>query len=202
MTGRGRLALTFDAEHPDRPTRPLVVERLLDSLAEAGARATFFMQGRWVEAYPRLASRVAAAGHLVGNHSHYHVRMKLLSDDGIRADVAAAERVIRRYAGTDPRPWFRLPFGNGFDDPRVLGLLHANGYRDVNWDVDSGDWRVGLSGPRLARGVLEAVERGGDGQIVLFHSWPRATARAMPRILAGLAERGWRFVGVDELIGA
>jgi peptidoglycan/xylan/chitin deacetylase (PgdA/CDA1 family) len=199
-----RVALTFDAEHPDRPTRPLVLERLLASLESAGVRATFFLQGRWVEAYPKLAARIASAGHLVGNHSHYHARMKLLSDDGIRRDVASAERVIRRYCGVDPRPWFRLPFGNGFDDARILGLLTAAGYRDINWTVDSGDWRVGLSSPRLARGVVDALDGAdaGDGQIVLLHAWPKATALALPQILAGLAERGWRFVGVDELPAA
>jgi len=50
-----RVALTFDAEHPDRPARPGNDERLLDALAAAGVRATFFVQGRWAEAYPAVA---------------------------------------------------------------------------------------------------------------------------------------------------
>ena len=52
-----RVALTFDAEHPDRPSAPGVQERLLDSLRRLEVRATFFVQGRWAEAYPLTARR-------------------------------------------------------------------------------------------------------------------------------------------------
>ena len=88
-----RVALTFDAEHPDRPTRPGVAEGLLDLLAAEQIQATFFIQGRWAEAYPTTAARIAADGHLVGNHSHYHARMTLLSESGFDTDVRDAERL-------------------------------------------------------------------------------------------------------------
>ena len=74
-----RVALTIDTEHPDRPARPGNVERILDTLAATGTRATFFVQGRWAEAYPGLARRIAAEGHLVGNHGRAHVSLRLLS---------------------------------------------------------------------------------------------------------------------------
>ena len=64
-----RVALTFDAEHPDRPHRPGVSAALLDVLAERHVLTTWFLQGRWVEAEPVLARRVVADGHVVGNHS-------------------------------------------------------------------------------------------------------------------------------------
>ena len=41
-----RVALTFDAEHPDRPTTSGVDEQLLDVLDDLDVRATFFVQGR------------------------------------------------------------------------------------------------------------------------------------------------------------
>jgi len=47
-----RVALTFDAEHPDRPHRPGVTEEILDVLADRAVSATWFLQGRWVEALP------------------------------------------------------------------------------------------------------------------------------------------------------
>jgi hypothetical protein len=83
-----RVALTFDAEHPSRShCPPGVQEALLEELANRGLRATFFVQGRWAKAYPQTARAIAAAGHLIGNHSHYHARMSLLSDEGLRIDV-------------------------------------------------------------------------------------------------------------------
>ena len=54
-----RVALTFDAEHPDRPNcAPGVPEALVELLGDRGVRATFFLQGRWVEAYPETARRI------------------------------------------------------------------------------------------------------------------------------------------------
>jgi peptidoglycan/xylan/chitin deacetylase (PgdA/CDA1 family) len=102
-----RVALTFDAEHPDRPHRPGVTDAILDTLADADVRSTWFLQGRWVEAQPATAARVAREGHLVGNHTFYHARLPLLTDEGIATDIRAAEEVIREVVGVDPRPWFR-----------------------------------------------------------------------------------------------
>ena len=124
-----RVALTFDVEHPDRPNlAPDALEHILHALAAHNARATFFLQGRWVEAHPERTRLIAAAGHLVGNHSFYHARMPLLTDEGLEADVLAAERAIEEVTGTSPRPWFRCPFGTGWDDdpgagrPRPAGV--------------------------------------------------------------------------------
>ena len=54
-----RVALTFDTEHWSHPSGADVQERILDVLAGAGVRATFFVQGRWATAYPECARRIA-----------------------------------------------------------------------------------------------------------------------------------------------
>lgn len=195
-----RVALTFDAEHPDRPDgRPEHAARILDALGSAGARATFFVQGRWALAHPSLARRIAVEGHLIGNHSHFHARMTLFSDDGIRADVLEGQASIEKATGTDPRPWFRCPFGDGHDDPRVLAILDELGYRDVFWQLMVEDWEPFRAGPNLARDVLDGIDQHGDGAVVLLHTWPERTADAVPAILSGIRERGADCVGVDEL---
>jgi peptidoglycan/xylan/chitin deacetylase (PgdA/CDA1 family) len=195
-----RVALTFDAEHPDRPLgRPDHAGRILDALAAAGARATFFVQGRWALAYPSLAHRIADEGHLVGNHSHFHAPITLFSDDGIRADVIEGQDAVAEATGVDPRPWFRCPFGDGHDDPRVLAILDELGYRNVFWRVMVEDWEPHRTGPLLERDTIAGVASHGDGAIVLLHTWPLGTADAVPSIVRGLADRGATFVGVDEL---
>ncbi len=192
-----RVALTFDAEHPDRPTQPGVAESILATLEEAGLRATFFIQGRWVEAEPGTAKQIAAAGHLVGNHSHYHARMPLFRPDGLLADVRAAEAVIREVIGVDPRPWFRCPFGAGHDDPAIVDALAGLGYREVGWDVVPLDWE--RPAEAVEASVVDGVCAFGDGAVVLLHSWPASTGAALPRIVRRLTESGATFVGVDEL---
>lgn len=194
-----RVALTFDAEHPDRPHRPGVQEGILDVLRDRSVRATFFLQGRWVEAFPDTARRVAREGHLVGSHSFYHARMPLLSDAGMATDIRDAEDAIRDIAGVDPRPWFRCPFLAGADDPRVLGILDGLGYREVPSDIVLDDWEPARTGEAIAADAIAAVAAAADGAIVLFHTWPPQTLEALPAIVDALRASGAEFVTVAQL---
>jgi peptidoglycan-N-acetylglucosamine deacetylase len=183
-----RVALTFDVEHPDRPVgRPGVEDDLLSLLERRGVRATFFLQGRWVEAHPDLAARIAGAGHIVGSHSYFHARMPLLTDEGLRADIVQADRAVRQATGVSPRPWFRCPWGHGVRDPRVVMALRRQRYRPVGWDVVAEDWEPGRTAADLVRDVVGGVRAAGDGAVVLLHAWPASTLEALPGILDGLA---------------
>jgi peptidoglycan/xylan/chitin deacetylase (PgdA/CDA1 family) len=200
VSERFRVALTLDAEHPDRPAGPPDgAERILDTLVAERVRATFFVQGRWARANPDASRRIADDGHLVGNHSTYHARMPMLSDVGIRVDVADAGSTIAELTGADPRPWFRCPFGEGRDDPRVVGALSDLGYRNVHWHVESEDWEPWRSAADVAADSVDATVERGDGAVVLLHTWPRSSADALPLVIAGLREAGATFVTVDEL---
>jgi peptidoglycan/xylan/chitin deacetylase (PgdA/CDA1 family) len=195
-----RVAMTFDAEHPDRPQCPPgTTERVLATVRELDVRSTFFLQGRWVSAYPETARRIAGDGHVIGNHSDHHAHVTEFSDDGLRADVRAAEETIRDVTGVDPRPLFRCPFGDGHDDPRVRGVLGELGYRNVHWDVDGEDWDDGRTPAELTRRILDGVASRGDGAIVLLHTWTRPTPEALSAIVAGLRGEGATFVTVDEV---
>lgn len=197
---RPRVALTFDAEHPDRPGASAgTVDRILATLRAAEAPATFFVQGRWSQAEPSSARRIADDGHLIGNHSHYHSRMTLLSDRGIRTDVEEADAAISEATGAATRPWFRCPFGDGHDDPRVVDLLRDLGYRNVHWHVELEDWEPWRAADDIARDAIDGVERHGDGAVVLLHTWPDRTAEALPMIVEGVRAAGSEFVRLDQL---
>src|SRR6476660_5308677 len=199
MSEPTQVALTFDAEHPDRPwCPPGAAERILDVLADAGILATFFVQGRWAEAYPATARRIGDEGHLVGNHSHHHARSPLFSDSGFREDVDTARDAIVRATGRDPRPWFRCPFGDGADDSRVLAVLAAAGYRHVGWHVEVEDWEPTRTPEAIAVDAVAGIRRHGDGAVLLLHTWPGGTVEALPLVLQDLRE-GTRFVTVDAL---
>jgi len=200
MTGP-RIALTFDAEHPDRPRcRAGVQDELLEALDRLEVRATFFIQGRWAEAYPATASRIGTAGHLVGSHGFYHARMPLLTDDGLRADIDAAEVAISSIVGVSPAPWFRCPFGAGHDDPRVLAAIDAAGYRNVHWDVWAEDWEPGRTASGIVSSVVDAALAHGDGAIVLLHTWPEPTLEALPGIVAGLRDGAAALVTLEAFV--
>ena len=104
-----RVALTFDTEHPDRPCSGTALELILSALGDAGAPATFFIQGRWTRSSPGEARRISSAGNLIGNHSHHHAPMDSLTETGFREDVREAEAMIREIVNVgwdvDPRDW-------------------------------------------------------------------------------------------------
>jgi len=61
------VVLTFD----DGPLPPYT-DRVLDLLAAECVKATFFMVGRMVQAYPAAVRRVYNEGHTIANHSQTH----------------------------------------------------------------------------------------------------------------------------------
>src|SRR5580700_9858918 len=80
-SGKRFVTFTFD-DGPFPETTPVV----LHVLAKHNVRATFFWIGRYLDgdseraiATRDTARQVAAAGHLVGNHTHDHQRLNALS---------------------------------------------------------------------------------------------------------------------------
>ena len=193
-----RVALTIDAEFADRPTDAGTTARLLDVLAEDGIPSAVFVQGRWASGEPSLARRIVDDGHLVGNHSHHHARMTMLTGPGIVRDVLEAEQAIVDATGANPKPWFRCPFGAGARSPRVIRRLAEAGYRDVSWHVDSLDWSA-VSARRLEARIVRGTLAHGDGAVVLAHGWPAATPDAVRGSVRRLREEGATFVRLDAL---
>jgi peptidoglycan-N-acetylglucosamine deacetylase len=194
-----RVALTFDTEHPDRPCSGLALAAILETLADADAQATFFVQGRWARAFPEDARAIAAGGYRLGNHSHHHAPMDGLTESAFAEDVRLAEETIVSVTGADPRPWFRCPFGSGMEDETVLTRLESLGYRHAGWDVDPQDWDVSRDAATVESAVVDGVLEGAKDAVVLLHSWPDATAAALPLIVPRLRAEAVTFVGLDDL---
>ena len=198
---RFRVALTFDAEHPDRPwCPPGNAERILDVLASDGVRATFFVQGRWAEAYPETARRIADEGHLVGHHSHYHARMPLLLDGGLRSDIADGRGGDHRGdRGVDPH------LGSDARSARVTTIRACSRRCErpaIATCIGTSSSRTGSRGgraPRSRRTAIAGATAHGDGAVVLLHTWPGGTGDAIATMIEGLAEAGATFVRIDEL---
>jgi peptidoglycan-N-acetylglucosamine deacetylase len=125
--------------------------------------------------------------------------MPLLSQAGLRSDIATAERAILAATGEDPRPYFRCPFGAGAADRRVQAVIRAAGYRHVGWHVIGLDWPPERTAGQVEQAIVEGVVRHGDGAVVLLHAWPDRTLGALDGAIACLREQGASFVRIDQL---
>jgi peptidoglycan-N-acetylmuramic acid deacetylase len=193
------VALTFDTEHPDGPAhRGGGLDRLLVTLEDARVPATFFVQGRWATSEPDLVCQMAEQGHVVGNHSHDHVPFDTLSDDQIKHQLDRAHQALTRILGHEPTKWFRLPFHAGVNDPRVISAVRQAGYREVFKTVAPRDWDPAMTGTELVTNSVRATSTR-QVEIVNLHSWPRATADALPRIIEQYFALGASFVAVDRI---
>lgn len=192
VEGAGRrVALTFDDCNDAGAWA-----RILDVLAARDVRATFFCLGPLVSSYPAQARRTVREGHSVGNHSWSHAHLPSLSGTAVRSELERAGEPWWRLARTSPLPFFRPPYGALGSS--VLAGAGAAGYRlTVLWDVDPQDWRRPGASTIAAR-TVGPMRR---GSIVVLHVQAQ-TAAALPAILDGLARKGLRPVGLDELVRA
>jgi peptidoglycan-N-acetylglucosamine deacetylase len=175
--------LTFD-DGPDPEWTP----RVLDVLAEAQARATFFVVGQSVRAEPVLVRRIAADGHEIGNHSYSHRHPWAMREADARCEVRDGADAIAAVLGHAPSS-FRPPHGR----MRRCMVEEAaqGGQRTVLWSRSAVDW-----GPLgHASGIAARLRAVGPGEIVLMHdarrrrNRPDELLRVLPGLLAELTER-------------
>ena len=158
----GELALTFD----DGPN-PAWTPQLLDVLSNHGVRATFFLVGRYAQAEPELVRRIAAAGHLIGNHSWSHPNLALTAALEVREQLRRTSETLEQITGASVR-YFRPPFGAR--RPVVLRTAREMGMTPVLWNGITNDWSEPIAeqiAARLAGSVERAVRRGRAANIVL-----------------------------------
>lgn len=180
------VALTFD----DGPREDTA--RLLKMLDEYNAKATFFVVGKMVEEDPSMVKREVAAGHEIGNHSWSHANLTVMSDNAIRSELSRTQKAVEKAAGVSPT-LFRPPYR--FTNRRVAAVAKSFHLPQIFWQVDSEDWKDRNAGV-VARRVLADTR---PGAVVLMHDIHPTSINAVPKILSGLASRGFRFVTVSEL---
>jgi peptidoglycan/xylan/chitin deacetylase (PgdA/CDA1 family) len=195
------IALTFD----DGPN-PKITPKLLEVLGRANVKATFFLIGGFVKQCPELVREIAAAGHLVGNHTMTHPWLAWQSKSRVREELSGASAAIEDVLGT-PVQFFRAP--HGARRPAVLRIVHEMGMIPVQWNVICNDWNpIGVDGimRRATQGVEQNRIRGFGTNLVLHdggHTGLGAdrmdTVRATERLLERYAEM--KFVRVDAWVG-
>ncbi|CAA7602531.1 Glycoside hydrolase/deacetylase, beta/alpha-barrel [Acididesulfobacillus acetoxydans] len=190
------IALTFNVDWGEE-----YLPQILAELGNAGARATFFVTGRWAKNHPELVRKIAEAGQEVENHGYSHPHPDRLSVGANEEEIKKTESIIQGLIGYRTR-YYAPPYGERGSSG--LKAAQALGYRTVLWTLDTVDWRSGstpgvIAGRILAPPVRFGIKPDQRGAIVLMHP-KENTLRALPDILKALSQQGFRFLTIDQLI--
>ena len=184
-----RIALTIDAAWDDDKTA-----FILETLERYNVKATFFLCGSWVSAYPDMVRAIHDAGHTIGNHSMTHPHMTKLSGSQILEEMEKLDDLIESITGERTK-LFRAPYGE-YDD-KVILAVRASGREPIQWDVDTIDWKPERSSQTILDTVLKKLR---EGSIILCHNNGYKIEEYLPTLIETAQANGYEFVKVEELL--
>ncbi len=105
------------------------VERILELLAAANARATFFTLGWIAERYPQVVRRIVEGGHELASHGFGHHRAHEQTEEAFFADVDLAKLVLEDVGGVEVRGYRAPSFSINNENPWAFDVLCRAGYK-------------------------------------------------------------------------
>jgi peptidoglycan-N-acetylglucosamine deacetylase len=190
----GDCYLTFD-DGPHPRTTPAV----LQVLAAARVRASFFVIGRLARGHADLLRAAHAAGHTIGNHGWDHAHPWTLTRMRAYREVRDGADAIAQVLGARPA-WYRPPHGRL--SPYVIDAVRSEEQQIVLWNRSAVDWGP-LATPRRILNRLRNVQAGDvvllhDGP--LRHNRPDQSVRMLPVLLALLARESTGAAALPRIV--
>lgn len=184
------VALTFDDGPVSNSTSAF---KILDTLEEYNAHATFFYCGASINAESEAEiKRAYEMGNEIGNHTTHHKDLTKLSKIEILSEVDSTAELLTDITGLE-QFLVRPPYLSTNDI--VLSTISSP---LISASLDSGDWR-GIDAETIISNVLNHIE---DGAIILMHETLDTTAEAVKALLPILIERDYQVASVSEMMSA
>ncbi|CAI8852058.1 MULTISPECIES: peptidoglycan-N-acetylglucosamine deacetylase [Bacillus] len=187
--------LTFD-DGPGKYTA-----ELLEMLKKEDAKATFFLIGANVKAFPDLVKQELAEGHYVGMHSMTHNYKKLYTEGHYVDEMKEDQGLIAGIIGKSPI-LTRPPYGSmpGLNEA-LRNKVAEGGFKVWDWTIDSLDWRynkmpVDAASAQIVQNVLAGATN--PIEVVLMHDIHPQSVKAVPGIIKGLKEKGYELESYQE----
>jgi peptidoglycan-N-acetylglucosamine deacetylase len=185
------VTLTFD-----NGPEPAVTPRVLDVLAQADIKATFFVLGSKLADPERraIAKRAHAEGHWIGNHtwSHQQPLGRLADPARVIAEIIDTEAAIDELA--HPDKLFR-PFGGGGEigthllSSAALGLLRQEKMTCVLWNAVPRDWADPRGWAEVA--IAQCVAQ--PWTLLVLHDLPTGAMGRLKIFIDRIHDHGGRF---------
>lgn len=203
------LCLTYD-DGPGQYT-----EAIAEFLHSKGVRATFFVVGKYACEHPEILQKMHRWGHIIGNHTFEHPDMPIyVANDGDIRDQIIRTNVCIEAFNRNKITYFRAPYGKwSAETANELNVALGSSYRmcgPVHWDIPGFDcyfWKIGKSVDETVNAYIEEIESQGKGVIVMHDEIAdmdvvkplNKTLELTRKLIPVLLEKGYRFVGLDEI---
>jgi peptidoglycan/xylan/chitin deacetylase (PgdA/CDA1 family) len=156
---RRELSLVFNAVHSNEGL-PVI----LNTLADYGITATFFVNGDFIRRHPGAVKEIADSGHEVGSLFFTYFNMAesryKITGDFVRQGLARNEDEYFEKTGNELSLLWHAP--HYFDNEDIIYAAEKMNYTYIGRDVDSLDWvprRTDSGIPNLYMSAPELVER-------------------------------------------
>lgn len=166
--------------------------RLLSVMDEQQVHATFFLDGSWLNKYPKLAKKIHHAGHEIGNHAYSHPNLQTVSTQQVRDELQKTNDAIERTLNVKP-DLFTPPSGSY--NTQVVKIADELDMRTILWTTDTIDWK----NPRPRDMVNDVLQQVGAGSLILMHP-TSAAAEGLEGMIDGIRSKGYEFGTVSDVL--
>lgn len=184
--------LTFDNGYENGYTA-----KVLDVLKKQHVPAAFFITGHYLNTAPELVRRMAAEGHIIGNHSWHHPDMTRITTQKIRQELEMVREQTEGLTGQKTMNYLRPP--RGVFSERTMAVAKEEGYVHIFWSLAFKDWQVDQQkGAQYS--YNEVMKQIHPGAILLLHTVSKDNADALDRVITDLKKQGYTFKNLDDLM--
>lgn len=187
------LYLTFDCGYENGNTA-----KILDTLKKHHAPGAFFVVGHYLDSSPDLVKRMAAEGHLVGNHTDNHLNLTKIGQSRFTQEVNTVAEQYKQITGREIDPFLRPPEGSYTH--QNLQWAQSLGYYTTLWSVAYADWDVDNQ-PSYDSALRTIRNRAHNGAIILLHAISSTNATILDELLTGWEAEGYQFAALTSLPG-
>jgi peptidoglycan/xylan/chitin deacetylase (PgdA/CDA1 family) len=207
------VALTFDADMTESMQHALLAgnvatyadRRIIDLLIKNNIKATVFVTGMWMKAYP-AETKMMAANYLfeLSNHSYSHPSfagdcygLKQIPSSQFALEMEKTQQMLKAITKVENK-YFRFP--GGCYDQKTLDLVAKEGMITVHWDTVAYDG-FNTNTEQIVANILTNTQ---NGSIIVMHIGGESNApktfEALQIITSELKEKGFAFVTISELL--
>ncbi len=193
------VAITID----DGPHK-ITTQKILETLAENDASATFFLIGERIEKNEAIVKSMIKNGHEIGHHMVKDEKSIFLSREKFEEEFLAADDALNQFLldKSSKINWFRP--GGGWYNSQMLETVKKYNYQTALGSIFPYDTHI----PSSEFASYHILSNLRPGAIIVLHDsardgksgdWGERTNMTLKKILPEIKKRGYRTVTLSEM---